>query len=170
MPSMRHPSPGQRTGGAILIISDRQRNLVEKNNLVSLLQQAAALDSILGPGKGAAASSSCSSVPLKAGCALIVLTLKKNCLRLHVGLIPERCEPELCPGQLCVCCLVHLVLAEAGTAFQLYQSAHSLTPSPWAAPGQALPHCRALARLGSHWARPRPAGHSALLGQQEPRT
>lgn len=89
-----------RQGGPVLIISDRQRNLVKKTNLVSVLQRAAALDSIPGPGKGAAASSSSSPVPLNAGCTLTLLTFKKNCLRLRVRLNPERCEPELYPRQL----------------------------------------------------------------------
>lgn len=70
---MQHPSPERGSGGAILIVSGRQRNLVEKTNLVSFLQQAAALDSIRGPGKSAAASSSSSPAPLKARCAVILL-------------------------------------------------------------------------------------------------
>lgn len=51
------------SSGSIPIVSERQRNLVEKTNLLSFLRRAAALNSIPGPGKGAARSRSSSPAP-----------------------------------------------------------------------------------------------------------
>lgn len=51
------------SSGSIPIVSERQRNLVEKTNLLFFLWRAAALNSIPGPGKGAAGSRSSSPAP-----------------------------------------------------------------------------------------------------------